>query len=69
MIMFVEVRESDQRFGFVTDHGQADRYRAYAYASEPGLAYFAGEHSTDAEAAAAVLGMSVLIRLPAQGHA
>lgn len=70
MIMFVEVRNDDNRFGFVTDHGRADdRFRAYAYASEAGLAHYAGEYATDGEAAAAVLGMSVLIRLPAEGRA
>jgi len=68
-MMFCEVRNDDQRFGFVTDHGQADGFSGYAYGSEDGLAHYAGRYDTDAEAAAAVLGLSFLVWLPAEGNA
>jgi len=59
-MFFEQVHKDGENFGFVSDHGQAGRFRAYAYADEVGLAHYAGEHTDDANAAAAVMKIAVI---------
>ena len=67
--MIEEVRKDDMCFGFVIGWA-VDKFAGFAEERDgPDKVHFAGNYATDAEAAAAVLRVSMLLHAPMQGNA